>query len=136
MQTDHERNTEILADLTAAFDAVPGPRVGDFIRTADGAYVRISFHRPAHACRDRAARVQTTRGGRFFLGVGYMEFSGSLDPAIPVSRLQPTAEVRDGTCWFFSRGHVRAHNGVDVTIPCRVYACPYTAAELERGVAA
>ena len=65
--------------------------------------------------------VITTPGGSFYLGNGYMSYSGGLDPAIDKNLLIETAELREGSCWFFHHNESMAHNGVQAIIQCRVY---------------
>lgn len=108
-----DTDKEILERREALFNARSGPRVGDFVRFPDGTVDRFSH--------DWGETIQTTKGGSFYLGNGYMSFSGGLDPAIDKADLRPTYEMRGGSCWFFHHNYHAAHNGVDVTIPCRVY---------------
>lgn len=68
--------------------------------------------------------IQTNRGGgSFYLGDGYMDYSGSLDPTVPfgqfrIDEFTPYATV---SAWFFHHDRPQAHNGVDVLIPVRVW---------------
>lgn len=119
------RDAEILAERIKAWDQRPGPRVGDFVRKVDG-----SLHRFTHHWGDglqitwsENARkgADTYHCGSFYLGHGYVEFSGGLDPAIPVDKLVRTDEVRLGRFWFFHHNWTRAHNGVHCDAPCRVW---------------
>lgn len=130
-------NSEILAKRTAKFEARPGIREGDFVRTSDGEYIRICAIWDFGSA-DQTPHVQTTNG-RFGASYhldeeGYLSFSGGLDRGLPMHLLRPTGEQRDGSCWFFDRGVPRAHAGVDVTIPCRVFTCDYTAEQCRKGV--
>lgn len=106
----------ILATLTEKWNRQEGPRVGDYVITPVGT-LRFTY--------DWGDGIQTTTakfgGGSFYLAPGCMSYSGALDSAIPKTSLEPTDEVRNGPCWFFSHGWMRANNGVNVTVPCRVY---------------
>ena len=101
--------------------AIDGPRVGDFVEMLDGTLRRFTH--------DWGESIQTTVGDRhpcagdqsFYWGGDYMSFSGSLDPAIPKLSLELTEQKRDGWAWFFHHDEMRAHNGVSVAVPCRVY---------------
>ncbi len=115
-------NTELLENRTAMRDEHPGPRVGDYVlfpddMPRDGKYER-QVERFSHDWEDA---LQTSPGGSWYLGNGYASFSGSLNRSIPKVRLEDTGEVRLGSFWFFSNDHARAHNGIDVQAPCRVY---------------
>lgn len=110
-----ERDLAIVAERVKALDAVPGARVGDYVIFADGVTRRISY--------DWGNSVQTSRGGSWYLGHGYTSFSGGLYRGVPTDTLTDTGETRDGTCWIFRHDMMRAHNGVDVRIPFRVFRC-------------
>jgi hypothetical protein len=116
-----ETDRRILADRRATFDALSGPRCGDYVRFACGRLRRIS-----HLWDDG---VQTSHSGSWYLGQGFADFSGSLFSSVPNSTLQLTDELQDGEFWFFSHDCWQAHNGVDFTMPCRVYSCSRPAPE-------
>ena len=103
----------ILTARQAAFDAISGPRVGDRILMLDGTEQRFS-----HRWDDG---MQTSRGGSFYLGNGYLSFSGSLYPTVPFDKLVETNMTEMASAWFFHHDHHTAHNGVDVRIRVRVY---------------
>jgi hypothetical protein len=108
-----ERDAFILAGRKEELDKREGPRVGDWIRFADGAERRISH--------DWGDSFQYSEGGSFYLGNGYVSFSGGLEPGIPADSLKLTSEVKDGDVWFFHHDYQTAHNGVPATIKFRVY---------------
>ncbi len=114
-----ERDDAILAERTAALDAVDGPRVGDYVDFADGVTRRISYLWPGHA--------QTSDYGSYYLGNGYVSMSGSLFVPVPTDTLALTDEKRDGAVWFFHHDWAQAHNGIGMTIPFRVFTCPLDA---------
>jgi len=97
----------------AVWTLVSGQRVGDFAILRDGRTMRFSHH--------WGDSIQVSEGGSFYFGGEYMSFSGGLEPAIPVEQFQDTGETRKGSAWFFHHNQARAHNGVDVQVPCRVY---------------
>jgi hypothetical protein len=119
---DHLDATDsaILAEATARWEARRGPRVGDFVRLPDGTTRRFTY--------DHGDRLQTTTddekrfGSSFYFDrAGCMDFSGGLDPGVDLSALVETTETKPGRCWFFHHGQARAHNGVTVEVPCRIY---------------
>jgi hypothetical protein len=119
-----ERDAAILADRTAALDAVDGPRCGDYLRMPDGELLRVAHVFPAdwedmHGVQPNCPRHGGE--GSFYLGRGYVSYSGSLDPRIDQDRLTLSDETRNGSAWFFHHDHMQAHNGVTVSIPFRVY---------------
>lgn len=114
------KDAEILAVRETAFNQVTGPRVGDFLKTADG------FLRFTH---DWGESIQTTVGPKhpchgdssFYLGNGFADFSGSLDRAIDKTLLRDTGETMEGSFWFFHHNHACAENGVYFRMACRVF---------------
>lgn len=116
-----ERDAEILAERIAEYDARQGPRVGDYVRFADDVTRRISYvWRDEH---ETVFSVQTSTGGSYYLGKGYVSMSGSLFGGVKPDTLTLTDETRDGGVWFFHHDWHTAHNGVDVTVPFRVFTC-------------
>jgi hypothetical protein len=116
-----ERDAEILAKRSAAYDEIAGPRDGDFVVFADEVTRRISY-----VWRDErgaAFSVQTSDGGSYYLGDGYVSMSGSLYSGVKPETLTLTDEKRVGRIWFFHHDFHTAHNGVDATMPFRVFTC-------------
>jgi hypothetical protein len=111
-------NQAILAARVDALNKVEGPRVGDFVRFANGTLRRISHH--------WVNRVQTsdTPGGSYYLGDGWLSYSGSLYPSVPIESLTLTDETLDGAVWFFDRDWMRASARVLARVAFRVYTCP------------
>lgn len=102
----------------AAWNERSGPRVGDWVLMPDGAQLRFTH--------DWGTDIQTTHprlsgDASFYLGANYMEFSGSLDSAIPKAALLQIEGTIPGSAWFFHHNEVRAHNGVHFKVPCRVF---------------
>lgn len=118
-------NDELLARRIRQREEADGPSVGAFVPFPDpSAPGGFREERIAEDWGEDVGGVQTApeKWGRFYLGEGYANFSGGLGPAlIPTEALADTGGVRQGRFWFFSRDQWRAHNGVDVEAPCRVY---------------
>lgn len=117
MDLDEVADAAMVAERMATLDAIEGIRVGDWVRFADGTMRRVSHH------WGEEYGVQTSDGGSFYLGDGYVSFSGSLHPTVPLDSLTPTDEMADGWVWVFHHDMHRAHNGVDVLVPFRVFTC-------------
>ena len=112
------QDAAILAARQTLRDKIQGPRIGDFVSMKDGTLRRFTYD------WGDAIQVTSTLPGsqRFYLHHdGRLDYSGGLDQAIPKTRLKPTGKTQPGSAWFFHHDHHRAHNGVDVTLPCRVY---------------
>jgi hypothetical protein len=108
-----DRDKAILAARVAAFDSTEGPRVGDYVRFADGVTRRISWVWPDD--------IQTSDGGSFYLGEGYMSFSGALYTSVPTETLTLTKETGDASAWFFHHDDWKAHNDVHVRVSVRAW---------------
>jgi len=109
-------DTVILADHFQALDKVKGPKVGDWVEYPNGTQRRISY-----VWYDGS--IQTSDGGSWYLGKGYVSFSGGLYPSTPRSIIQPTIRTLPGRVWFFHHNHRRAHNAVGATIPFPIWVC-------------
>lgn len=121
-----DRDADMIAGFAAKLNARPGPRVGDFVRFTGGAEPvlrRISYIWEV----DDDPAVQTSPGGSYHLGDGYVSMSGGCRPPVPASTLTLTDETRPGRCWTFHHNQWRAGNAVEFTIPFRVFTCPATA---------
>lgn len=113
----------ILAERTFKRSARSGPRVGDFIYLLDG-----TLHRFTYAWDDglqttyRWRETGNVETGSFYLNSnGDVSYSGSLDSSIPLEQIQDTGEHQAGDFWFFHHNEHKAHNGVQVKAPCRVF---------------
>lgn len=111
-----ETDQKILTERTEARNQRAEVLVGDHIIFADGVRRRVSSTYPDGP--------QTSAEGSWYLmASGDGEFSGALCPSVPASTLTDTGEVEPARFWFFHHGIMRAHNGVDVEIDVRVWAC-------------
>lgn len=109
-----ERDIQMFEERIAAFNKVSGPRVGDYLQLWDGSYTRFT-----HAWDDG---IQTGGGGgSYYIGNGYLSYSGGLDPSVRYSLIQPTEETKTGTVWAFHNDHRKAHNGVYYQLEFRVF---------------
>jgi hypothetical protein len=115
-------NRELATRRIIDLDAVEGPRVGDFVRYENGRMERVS-HIWDFTDEDPSfvPQAQTSESGSFYLGHGYVSFSGGLNPGVKVSELRLTDEKKLGSVWMFNHDVRRAHNGVDFNIEFRVY---------------
>lgn len=114
-----EVDARLLAGLIDALERVPGIREGDFIRYAGGTLERVSA-----IWQDTSgapSSVQTSRGGSFHLGPGYVSFSGGLNHGCAVSTLVDTGERRPGAVWFPHHGRLTAGCARHALAPFRVW---------------
>lgn len=112
----------ILNDRLNKLAKIPGPRVGDYVRFADGVERRIAHD---WAMFDGGLQTADDRFGpmTFYLDSGFCSYSGGLRNQVPRETLTLTEETKLGSVWFFHHDIRHAHNGVDVEIPFRVYTC-------------
>lgn len=115
-----ERDQEILANRVELLNKVEGPRVGDFVIFANGVERRISH---IWEWGDGPEAIQSSDGGSYYLGAGYVSMSGGLRPPVKPATLTPTDQKREGSVWFFHHDHWLAHNGIEATIEFRVFTC-------------
>ena len=114
-----QTNEQILAERLAEFNAIPGPRVGDFlalpfIHKRLGDYTRLTH--------DWGDTVQTGgMNGSYYLG-GCLSYSGGLDRGIKRSDIGEQLGTRDGSLWFFDQGISGAGRGVNFKAPMRVFS--------------
>jgi hypothetical protein len=115
-----EQDQAILTKRITSLQAITTPTVGDFVRFTDGIERRISH---VWDFGDDSSQAQTSDGGSYYLGDGYVSFSGGLYLGVPLTTLTDTGERKDGAVWFFHHDRWTAHNGIDVSAPFRVWTC-------------
>lgn len=109
---DRDKGIAILRK--AEWDKLEGPRIGDFAAFPDGHLERF--------CQHWGDAIQTSKGGSYYLGRGYVSMSGGCNPAIPLERIFNSGQTRLGNFWFFHHDVSQAHSDVGVEMPCRVFA--------------
>lgn len=115
--TFDEKDAEIRNDRVENRRELDGPQVGDWIELRDGTRVQI-----AYVWEDRVQPRSVTCGGSVFLcESGRGSFSGGLDPAIPLDRIEKTGEMREAAFWFFHHGFSGAQRGVKTTVEVPVW---------------
>lgn len=110
-------NDTILKNRMTKYNKVTGPRVGDWIREHSGRMTRATHDWGNGSIMQHGGGEH----GRFYLGDGYLSYSGSLDTGIKKADLMRTDEVKPGSIWFFKRDYHTAHNGIDYMVDFRVY---------------
>ena len=116
-----ERDRQIMWERRDSIELIDGPRCGDYVEFADGTTRRVSHVWGEDWGEDSG--VQTSDGGSFYLGNGYVSFSGGLYRMVKMGTLTLTGERRPGRAWFLHHDWATRDNGVGVTIPFRVYTC-------------
>ena len=116
--TMDKRDEELLKQRSATFLERKYIKSGDFVRFADGTIRRVS-----HVWTDEPVGIQTSDNGSWYLGNGYMSFSGGLFCPIPAASMTRTDETMSGACWFFHHDFAYRDNGIYTSIPCPVWNC-------------
>lgn len=109
------KNALILAERQQFLDARKDIDVGDLVW--DGQKTL----RVAHDWGDSVQLTDGRFGGSFYLGDGYVNFSGGLDPSIPKTNFLATKLTEEAPVWFFSENWCRAHNGWHTQARFRVW---------------
>ncbi len=113
MNHDKE-NQEILKRRTEEYNKIPGARVGDYLKLPNGKYTRFTYGFDDH--------IQTGgHGNGFYLGNGYISYSGGLDPGVKLSDITQTEQTKKGFIWFFDNDFATGGNGRDFEIDFRVF---------------
>lgn len=116
------RDQAILDARQAAFLAVTRIKVGDFVRFPDGSERRATYVWPDE--QGNADGIQTgSVYGSYYLGDGYMDYSGSLYHCQDARQFERTGEFKQGRAWFFHHDYHRAFGGIDVLVNCPVWIC-------------
>ncbi len=108
----------IIATRMDSLNRMPGFRVGDFVIFAGGVTRHISY-----IWEDAVPGVQTSDGGSFFLGEGWVSFSGSLYVCVPGDTLTDTGETRKGSVWIAHHNYLCAGSSVTSYEDFRVFRC-------------
>jgi hypothetical protein len=109
------RDWSILQERQRFLDSMSVPIVGDYITLPDGTTRRIT-----HVWPGGYQTTEAGNGGSFYLGDGYVDASGALDPL--VSGKVTLVGYRQGRCWFFRNNVPQAHNGVEVYPTFKVWS--------------
>jgi hypothetical protein len=129
-KSDREVNAEILDRRTRLLHEIPDPVVGDWV-IFDDCERRIShvwlYDEDAKLLPVSEWGIQTSQpgselfGGTYYLGEGYVSYSGGLYTSISGSLLELTPQMKRAWIWFFNRDHHKAHNAVRFEILFKVW---------------
>ncbi len=117
-QMDHIVNLDIFKKREKAYNKIEGIRVGDYVRLNTGKLTRVT-----HIWDLDEKLIQTGGGeyGQFYIGYGYISYSGGLDPGIDESEFKLTEEQKEGQVWFFKDDHWGAGRGIDYMMKFRIF---------------
>lgn len=99
------------------YNQITGPRVGDWIREPSGRMTRATHDWG----NDSIMQHGGGEFGQFYLGDGYISYSGGLETGIKKASLKLTDEVKPGKVWFFKNNWPKVDNGIDYMVDFRVY---------------
>lgn len=116
-------NLPLFRKRVAMFNRRSGIREGDYIKEKNGNFTRVT-----HIWRDEKRRpfqIQTggSKFGQYYLGDGYVEYSGSLDHGyeVPKTKLKNMGYEKLGNVWFFRNNYATAGGGIDYMMKFRVF---------------
>ena len=115
------KQDKILADRMAEYDAILGARVGDWIREPDGRMSRATHEWNQNGEMSEIIQHGGGEHGQYYLGKGYLSYSGGLDTGIKKNQLKQTDEMKLGKVWFFKDDYHTAGNGIEYVVDFRVY---------------
>lgn len=115
MTATQTKNEQILQARIAAFNQINGARVGDYLKLPYGLITRFT-----HAWDD-TIQAGGYAGSAYYLGNGYISYSGGLNSGAKKCDIIPTEETKQGQVWFFDGDISGAHRGVDFVMDFRVF---------------
>ena len=112
MTTIDDRDEKILSDRLEKYNARDEAKVGEYLQYKD------TFLRFSH---NWGESIQTSQGGSYYLGEGYLSMSGRLNSGVDKNLLELTPEHKTGSCWFFHHDYRTAGGGVHFQVEFRVW---------------
>tara|TARA_Y100000034_G_C6910321_1_gene424377 strand:+ start:4818 stop:5222 length:405 start_codon:yes stop_codon:yes gene_type:complete len=115
-EENFNRQLDILSERMDLNHSISKPKVGDFVLTSEGEYLRITV---MHGENFQA----NNEGGSYHLFEdGYLSMSGACGNSYQGERLSDNPSgYREGSCWFFYDGNRGAHRGVECRADFRVW---------------
>lgn len=90
---------------------------GDYIRMPDGSYERVTV-----AYLVNNIQIGAHEGSRVYISKsGKGQYSGGCGDSIPLEKISPTNEYKDGLAWHWHTGEVKAHNSIEFKIKWKVW---------------
>jgi len=113
---EQKENLPILKQKENRYNRFKGIRIGDWLKD----------HKTGKDEKNNPTLYQTTEegdAGSFYLGDGYMSFSGSLNHGYETKlfKFRKLPYKRNGRVWFFKNRFATAHNGIEYPMKFRVF---------------
>jgi len=109
-------NLNILQSRECEYNKIEGARVGDYLLLPYGIYTRFT-HKWEEANKIQTGGLQES----FYLGNGYISYSGGLDNGIKLNEIERIDEMKPGYVWFFDNDRQGAGRGVSFEMNFRVF---------------
>lgn len=108
-------NEEILENRVALYNQRSGARVGDYLQLPHGELTRFTH--------DWGDSIQTggSDGGSYYIGNGYLSYSGGLDSGVQKKDIRKTNKTKSGSVWFFDGDVSGANRGVYFNVEFRIF---------------
>lgn len=115
-------NNTILKHRIKEYNKIKSIRVGDYIKEPNGILTRVTYIWK-FSKKDGGWHVQNGghNGGGYYLGHGYISYSGGLDHGYNINCLKKTNKLKSGYVWFFDNNISGAGRGKDFKMMFRVW---------------
>jgi hypothetical protein len=110
-----KKNSDLLRRKAKVFNKIKSVRVGDYLEYSPGAFTRFTHK------WDDSIQTGGSSGSSYFLGDGYLSYSGSLDDGVKITDVILTKKKKKGSVWFFSEDLSGGGRGVHYIMNFRVY---------------
>lgn len=114
---EQRKNLHIFIERRKKFNSREGARVGDYLLKPDGKYTRFTYF---WEC-DGQMQTGGSSGNAYYLGNGYLDYSGSLNSGLNINCLEQTKELKAGQVWFFKDNRAGAGRGINFSMNFRVF---------------
>lgn len=125
-RTLDERDQAILNERQNALNQRTEIKSGDFVRFADGTLRQVSHVWKDENEQPEGIQTSTSHGkgdSSFYLGKGYMSFSGGLFTSVPASTFTRSNETLTSGAWFFHHDYACAGGGIQVEVSLPLWLC-------------
>ena len=108
------KDFDFIHEFLGLYEQRSGPRVGDFLQVMPDRYTRLT-----HVWG--AVLYTGSLVDSYYLGKGYITYSGSCGRGYEKKQVMPTTQTMEGRIWTFSNHWQGAGRGIHLTVPLRVF---------------
>jgi hypothetical protein len=118
---DQQKNMHLFIKRRDKYNRRKGPREGDWVIEKNGKISRITYIWTDEKGIPFQIQTGGSKYGSFYLGNGYISYSGSLDHGHKPNKLRMLKRKMEGQVWFFKDNMWGAHRSVDFMMEFRVF---------------